>query len=224
MRCFYPVLLLGLTASALGAPRNSAHVVKESISLPTGWVKHSNPSPHHVISLRIGLPQPNFPTLERHLYEVSDPTHARYGQHLSKEEVEDLVAPYPHSLNAVNDWLSTYGLGEDHIDRSPAKDWITITIPLSLVEEMLDTVSPFCRRNLKTCRSRRIRNTTCTNTRRMAIILLGQQAIVFQSIYTSISIPFNQQPSLDVSSPRSPTSYGWAKTRRNLKCLRLPHP
>ncbi|KAF8330248.1 subtilisin-like protein [Amanita rubescens] len=139
MRCFYPVLLLGLAAPALGAPRNTAHVVKESISLPNGWVKHSTPFPNHVVSLRIGLPQPHFPTLERILYEVSDPTHVRYGQHLSKEEVEELVAPYPHSLNAVNDWLSTYGLGEEHIDRSPAKDWITITIPVSLVEEMLDT-------------------------------------------------------------------------------------
>ena len=144
MRCFYTVLLLGLATSALGAPRNTAHVVKESISLPNGWVKHSAPSPNHVVSLRIGLPQPHFPTLEHILYEVSDPTHTRYGKHLSKEEVEELVAPYPHSLNAVNDWLSTYGLGEEHIDRSPAKDWITINIPVSLVEEMLDTVSPSC--------------------------------------------------------------------------------
>lgn len=151
MRCFFPVVLLALAASTLGAPQNSACVVKESITLPKGWVKHSTPSPNHIVSLRIGLPQSNFPTLERLLYEVSDPTHTRYGQHLSKEEVEELVAPYPHSLNAVNDWLSTYGLGEDDIDRSPAKDWITVTIPVSLVEEMLDTVSPSCCRR-KTCR------------------------------------------------------------------------
>lgn len=142
MRPFSPVVLLGLALSALGA-RTSGFLVKESVSLPNGWVKHSTPSPDHVISLRIGLPQSNFRALERILYEVSDPDHPRYGQHLSKAEVDELVAPYPHSLNAVNDWLATHGLGEHNIDRSPAKDWIKITIPVSLVEEMLDTVCFF---------------------------------------------------------------------------------
>jgi tripeptidyl-peptidase I len=143
MRRFSPVVLLGLAVSALGAPGNSAFLVKESISLPNGWLKHSTPSPDHVISLRIGLFQPNFPTLERTLYEVSDPNHPRYGQHLSKEEVDELVAPYPDSLNAVNEWLTTHGLEEADINRSAANDWIKLNIPVSLVEKMLDTVSPF---------------------------------------------------------------------------------
>jgi tripeptidyl-peptidase-1 len=36
----------------------------------------------------------SFNELERELYEVSDPSHARYGQHLSPEEVNSLVAPH----------------------------------------------------------------------------------------------------------------------------------
>ena len=108
--------------------------------MPPGWVEGGSPPPDHIIALRIGLPQPNFPALEEHLYQVSDPTHPRYGKHLCKEEVEELVAPHPSSLDAVNTWLATYGLGENDIDRSPAKDWISIRIPVNLVEEMLDTV------------------------------------------------------------------------------------
>ncbi|KAM6496121.1 subtilisin-like protein [Amanita muscaria] len=138
--CFVrSVLICALAASAFAAPRTTALQVRESIILPRGWVRHSTPSPDHTITLSIGLPQPNFPVLESHLWEVSDPDHPRYGQHLSKEEVEELVAPHPSSLDAVHEWLATHGLGENDIVRSPAKDWVTITIPVSLVEEMLDT-------------------------------------------------------------------------------------
>lgn len=59
----------------------------------------------HEIQLRIGLKQGSFDELERHLYEVSDPSHSRYGQHLSEDEVHELVAPPSHAISAVEDWL-----------------------------------------------------------------------------------------------------------------------
>jgi tripeptidyl-peptidase-1 len=126
----------------LAAPyKEYAHQVKQEISPPAGWVKHSRPAPHHNIELRIGLPQSNFRELEKHLYEVSHPHHERYGQHLSKEEVEALVAPPQESLDLVNEWLATFGFSDDRIVRSAAKDWITLIVPISLAEKMLDTVS-----------------------------------------------------------------------------------
>jgi tripeptidyl-peptidase-1 len=115
--------------------------VKESVAPPHGWVKHGRPAPDHIIVLRIGLPQPNFPLLEKHLYEVSDPDHERYGAHLSKEEVERLVAPHQESIDLVNEWLETHGIKENALVRSPAKDWVTLKVPIDLAEKMLDTVS-----------------------------------------------------------------------------------
>lgn len=94
-----------------------------------------------MLVLKMALPQTNFGELARHLYEVSDPNHDRYGQHLSKEEVEELVAPHPDNLNIINDWISSLGFEEDNISRSPAKDWITVRIPVTVAETMLDTVS-----------------------------------------------------------------------------------
>ncbi len=70
----------------------------------------------------------------------SDPFHDRYGQHLSKEEVEDLVAPEADSVHLVNEWLASHGVYEDGLTRSPAKDWVHIKIPVALAEEMLKTV------------------------------------------------------------------------------------
>ncbi|RDB19145.1 Tripeptidyl-peptidase sed3 [Hypsizygus marmoreus] len=120
-------------------PRVSAPKVKEIVAEPRGWVKVAPAPADHEIELRIGLPQPNFPLLEQHLYEVSDPYHERYGAHLSKAEVEDLVAPHPESVNVIEEWLAAHGLGSTDLARSPAKDWVTINIPVHLAEKMLDT-------------------------------------------------------------------------------------
>lgn len=128
-------VLLSLVASETFA----AHVVKERIVPPREWIPDGLPPPNHIVELRVGLRQSDFDVLERHLYEVSDPSHSRYGDYLSKGEVEDLVAPRPESLAAVDAWLLSYGLSEsDHV-HSPAKDWLTLKIPVSLAEEMLDT-------------------------------------------------------------------------------------
>lgn len=131
-----------LVSSSFAAPaKECAYKMKEEIAPPPGWIKHSEVPAGHLISLRIGLPQENFYQLEKQLYEVSDPAHERYGQHLSKEEVEALVAPHPISLSAVNDWLNGFDLKEEDLVRSPAKDWITITVPVKMAEKMLDTVT-----------------------------------------------------------------------------------
>ncbi|KAK0444466.1 tripeptidyl peptidase A [Armillaria borealis] len=127
--------LLPLAASEALA----AHVVKEMIIPPLEWIPDGLPPSNHIVELRIGLRQSDFDALERHLYEVSDPSHSRYGDYLSKGEVEDLVAPHPESLAAVDAWLSSYGLPESDYVHSPAKDWLTVKIPVILAEKMLDT-------------------------------------------------------------------------------------
>ncbi|KJA29771.1 hypothetical protein HYPSUDRAFT_126627 [Hypholoma sublateritium FD-334 SS-4] len=141
MRGFHQLLsffLLGTTLS-LGSPSTHSFKNRETIVAPRGWTRQTVAPADHIISLRIGLHQRNFDLLEKHLYEVSDPTHSRYGEHLSKEEVEDLVAPHSNSLSAVDEWLSEFNLKEDDIARSPAKDWVVLTIPVSLAEKMLNT-------------------------------------------------------------------------------------
>lgn len=142
MRGFHHLLsflLLGISIS-FATPTAHSYKTRETILPPRGWVKRSTAPPNHRISLRIGLHQGNFDQLERELYRVSDPTHERYGKHLSKEEVEALVAPHPQSLSAVDEWLAEFDLKEHEVTRSPAKDWVIISVPVDLAEKMLDTV------------------------------------------------------------------------------------
>ncbi|KAK0190628.1 tripeptidyl peptidase A [Armillaria mellea] len=139
MRLLLFVALLAPFAFASPDMKRWIPRVKETFNPPNGWAKHSLPSPDHMIELQIGLRQPNFHVLEQHLWEVSDPDHPRYGQHLSKEEVDALVAPAGESLELVQEWLASYGVDEADITRSSAQDWVRVTLPLQLVEEMLDT-------------------------------------------------------------------------------------
>ncbi|KZT34237.1 subtilisin-like protein [Sistotremastrum suecicum HHB10207 ss-3] len=107
---------------------------------PQGWELHSDAPADHILSLRIGLKQSRIEELKAHLLEVSDPFHSRYGQHLSKEEVEDFVKPRPESVELVESWLIAHGIDpESAITRSPAGDWLNLRVPVSLVEKMLDT-------------------------------------------------------------------------------------
>lgn len=71
--------------------------------------------------------------------KVSDPTHSRYGQHLSSSEVQQLVQPSDETSNLVHQWLASHGYGSDHLGYSPAKDWLKITLPVEAAETLLNT-------------------------------------------------------------------------------------
>ncbi|KAH9831612.1 tripeptidyl peptidase A [Rhodofomes roseus] len=140
MKSFGLFVGLLVAAGVAAAPgKDYEHKVKESVAPPRGWTKVKPAPADHFIDLRIGLPQPKFHELEQHLYEISDPFHERYGAHLSKEEVEALIAPHEESVSAVDEWLASYGFASHELSRSSAGDWVKLRIPVSLAEEMLKT-------------------------------------------------------------------------------------
>src|SRR4051794_17831633 len=71
------------------------------------------------------------------MIEVSDPSHYRYGDHLSFDDVNRLVQPDAESLDLVHKWLAEHGISE--LSYSYAKDWISVSLPLETVEQLLDT-------------------------------------------------------------------------------------
>ncbi|KIY52319.1 subtilisin-like protein [Fistulina hepatica ATCC 64428] len=111
----------------------------ESVVPPPGWIQRGRAPHDHVIDLHIGLYQQNFHLLELSLEEASNPDHERYGKHLSKNEVERLVAPHPLSASLVNDWLSSHGIDKKEVTRSPSGDWIKISLPVVQIEQMIGT-------------------------------------------------------------------------------------
>ncbi|KAJ7036507.1 peptidase S8/S53 domain-containing protein [Mycena alexandri] len=138
----FVLLLAGLCgAKPLSGKRWNDLAVKHAwVETPRGWEFHSKPPGDHLLDMRIGLKQAKLEELISSLYEVSDPAHERYGQHLSKEEVAALVAPHPDSVEAFESWLQHHGINPtDAHFLSAGGEWITIRVSVAQAERMLGT-------------------------------------------------------------------------------------
>lgn len=127
---------IGAVLHANGLPASS-YAVKERHIVPRGWSEIGKPSGSDIITLSIGLKQSNEGEVERHLMEVSDPTHHRYGDHLTAEEINAIVSPSDETVDLVHAWLTEHGILD--IVKNPARDWVTIQIPIEKAEELLQT-------------------------------------------------------------------------------------
>ncbi|KAF2198800.1 tripeptidyl-peptidase 1 precursor [Delitschia confertaspora ATCC 74209] len=141
MKSFAAALLAAAIAahSAVAGPikARSPYVVKETHEPPSTWTRRGRAHGGSTIRLQIGLKQANQDELVRHLYEVSDPSHSRYGKHLSADEVNKLVQPTDETSNLVHEWLQENGVTD--FEYSSAKDWIIVHLPVEDVERLLDT-------------------------------------------------------------------------------------
>ncbi|KAF2708828.1 subtilisin-like protein [Pleomassaria siparia CBS 279.74] len=115
----------------------STYSVKETHHVPRGWTQKGRAPKSQMLAFQIGVKQGDFAELERQLYEVSDPSHPRYGQHLSHEQVNEIVKPKDEALDLVHEWLLSNGVNA--FDYSPSKDWINIKISIEDAERLLDT-------------------------------------------------------------------------------------
>ncbi|KAJ7164726.1 family S53 protease-like protein [Mycena crocata] len=123
-------------AVASPAPRSNFVVHEKRDAVPSSFAKVGPAPSSETIPLRIGLFSNNFPGLEETLYAVSTPGSARYGQHLSLEEAKAFMEPTAESLNAVTEWLDSHGLKATVT--SPYGEWLTVNVPVSKANEMLD--------------------------------------------------------------------------------------
>ncbi|KAK5322492.1 hypothetical protein LTR93_005695 [Exophiala xenobiotica] len=133
--------VLAVVQSVVSSPLNPRfdYAVKETNNVPPKWSIAGNPHPFHLLKLNIGLTPNNFDLLEQHLHEVSDPSHHRYGQHLSQQEVHDLISPSDETTESLQDWLSGHGIDPSHLEFNSARDWVTLTLPVAQIERLLDT-------------------------------------------------------------------------------------
>jgi tripeptidyl-peptidase I len=124
--------------------RFGPQITKHSWSeIPPKWI-HLAPAPDSLsIRFRFALKQANIDSLIDNLYTISDPSHPRYGMHLTKQQVEDLVRPNPDTVHLVESWFSAHDLDiispDCAMEKSPAGDWISLNIPVRVAEQMLDT-------------------------------------------------------------------------------------
>ncbi|KAI0796218.1 peptidase S8/S53 domain-containing protein [Abortiporus biennis] len=108
------------------------------VEVPKGWELHGPAPADHRFTMRVGLKQDKFEDLVSTLYEVSDPFHPKYGKHLSKEEVESLVAPHPETVDIVDSWLLAHGVDPEMAERHNGGSWVTVTVSVEQASRMLN--------------------------------------------------------------------------------------
>ena len=144
------------------APRWDDMRVKHSWdSIPTKWEYYGHPPAGATIELRVALKPHRENALIDALYEVSDPKHPkcvssplyphafafthgciyyqrRYGAHLSKEQVADLVAPHPDTLDLVGSWLAHHQVPSSSISITHGGSWLTLSgVPVAQANAIL---------------------------------------------------------------------------------------
>ncbi|CAK3804726.1 tripeptidyl-peptidase 1 precursor [Lecanosticta acicola] len=129
---------LGTLTAVHALPRaRSNYAVKERHHVPRTWSRVGEASKSDMIHLQIGLKQQNEGEIERHLVEVSDPSHQRYGQHLSPAEIHEIIAPSQETQDLVKEWLAEHGV--TNAVHNHAKDFIHVLVPIEKAEQMLQT-------------------------------------------------------------------------------------
>lgn len=126
-------LALSVTLALAGS------IIKDYHKAPFGWQNIGRAPRDHILNLRIGLTQNNFPELVRQLYKVSDPRDSQYGQHLSTDQVHELVRPRDEAFAGVEDWLEQNGVDSSELEYNIARTWASITVTVEEAEALLDT-------------------------------------------------------------------------------------
>ncbi|KAF7376342.1 Subtilisin-like protein [Mycena sanguinolenta] len=105
-------------------------------TVPAGFVNSGAAPASNVLNLRINLAQNNLAGLESALMAAAVPSSPSYGQWLSKEDVESFARPSDETTAAVSQWLSDNGV--DSTPVSTAGDWISIAVPVSKANKLLN--------------------------------------------------------------------------------------
>ena len=123
--------LAGLASLAEGKVMESLHGV------PQGWQAVRAPAADHKLMFRIAMHQPMEAHLEQALFDISTPGHSKYGQHLKREQIKDLLRPYPQATSAVIAWLKKSGVSEEHIVDDG--EWINFWTDVASAEQLFET-------------------------------------------------------------------------------------
>ena len=140
---FLSTVALGLLALATTCT-DAALVQHEKLtSIPRGWSLHSEAvSSDAMMTYRIAMKQSSegVAQLESYLLEHSaNPASDKFGAHLTKAEVDAMVAPSSHHIESVVEWLSSHGIQSHELVHTSNSDFISFKASVSVAEKLLNT-------------------------------------------------------------------------------------
>jgi len=130
-------LLFAFTVSAWVQMENDVKVFPNGA--PRGWKLVGEPLPErlHKSSLILKGDAARRADLERVFWEVSDPKHANYGNHLKFEQLVDFLGAPQADIDLVVSWLQVAGV--TNFKLSVHKDSIDVIAPVRVFEDLFNT-------------------------------------------------------------------------------------
>lgn len=126
--CWIRVVLAGI----------SSHKILEKLEdAPPAWIKGDKPSPLALIKFRLAVKSPDLAVFEQKVIELSTPGNPSYGQHMSREQVRQLLRPSPDVSNQILSWLNSENISPSTIEID--RNWISFQATVSQAERMLKT-------------------------------------------------------------------------------------
>ncbi|KAH9044180.1 subtilisin-like protein [Lactarius hengduanensis] len=120
------LVLLGSLAKPLSPPWDDVHIKHSWNAVPKNWESLGHPPSGTTIDLHIALRPQRENAVVDALHKVSEPGHPRYRAYLTKEQVADLVAPRPETLELVNSWLEHHGISSSSISMTHGGNTLTL--------------------------------------------------------------------------------------------------
>ena len=156
MRSFtYLVGLLSVVtplATVHAAPRPGLSVFESLPAIPQGWIQGDAVPSAIRLRFRIAIKQQNAHAFEQHVMDISTPDHPKYGEHMTREELKDMLRPSIDASNSIIGWLEAEGIPAKDLEDDG--DWVNFYVPAAEAERILDTKSvmdDYIERSVRMC-------------------------------------------------------------------------
>jgi len=116
--------------------QTSHKCILENTCQSRDWVKRERAEPEEWVRLVFAIRQKNLDKLEKILFEVSDPKHPKYGQHLTHKEIGQLTRDL-QALRGAQSFLKRHGVNKFRVTANG--DFIIARMTVAKAEEILDT-------------------------------------------------------------------------------------
>lgn len=100
------------------------------------WVGIGTPDRSEKVEVTFAIKQTGLERLEQMLMDVSSPRSPNYGNYMTFKEIAEVVYAREESVAAVLQMLKSAGVDEGAVSFTPAKEYATVKIPVSAVEEL----------------------------------------------------------------------------------------
>lgn len=135
------LLLSLLAAGAFAARVPVSHLTEDNAPavVPPFWRATRQAEAHKTVRLSIALKHKPAATakINEVFNAVSDPKSREYGQHLTREQMEELCAPAQDTRTTVVDWVKSAGVSEDSIAFTRAGDLAFVTLTVAQASQLV---------------------------------------------------------------------------------------